>query len=638
MPKLPSFPTTLCLIMLMAMLVPSPGSAASDSAYLDELVAHARGAQLANTRAWRDLVHYERGRFGRGWKSLVVSPEFFLAPQGRENPQQELEATLASFFIDREETDQVQHPQCAFIARYHWLREQLDFDPARLAPQPCRRFEDWYATIDPAQVTMVFPAAYLNSPSSMFGHTLLRVDPHGEGTRLNSYAINYAAQTTETNGLAFAVLGLTGGYPGNFSIVPYYSKVKEYSAIENRDIWEYELNLNQAELRRLLEHAWELGPVHFDYYFFDDNCSYMLLALLDVARPGMNLTDDFDLYAIPSDTVRAVLAEEEMLSRVNYRPSNQTEIAHRAQFLDAQEQDLAMALASGTVAPGDSQMQELPGTQRGRVLDVASRYVQYRAGETSVELRRDRYIELLRARSRIAGGETTPPVAVPASRPDEGHGSGRLAVGGGRVAGHDFAELRFRPAYHDLMDPSAGYTPGAQINFLDTTVRYEADSESWRLHRFDLVDVFSLTPRTRLFQPISWRAQAVLERLPLRGREDELVFVARGGGGVSYRLGDALVFGLLQGSIIIDDDLDRHHAFGAGPLGGLLWEITPAWKLWLSTRVEGYQGQADMTYREHKLEQSLTVARNLALRFSYTREGVAEAMRNTGQVGVQWYF
>jgi hypothetical protein len=129
----------------------------------------------------------------------------------------------------------------------------------------------------------------------MYGHTLLRVDAkdQDEKTRLLAYAINYAANTNETNGVAFAINGLFGGYPGTFSMMPYYLKVREYSDMENRDVWEYELNLSPDVVDRVLMHVWELGPIYFDYYFFDENCSYYLLELLEAARPDMNLTGPF---------------------------------------------------------------------------------------------------------------------------------------------------------------------------------------------------------------------------------------------------------------------------------------------------------------------------------------------------------
>ncbi|RJT69815.1 DUF4105 domain-containing protein, partial [Escherichia coli] len=52
--------------------------------------------------------------------------------------------------------------------------------------------------------------------------------------------------------------------------------------------------------------VWELKQVRFDYYFFDENCSFRLLELMEIARPGIELTEQFPLTAIPTDTVRLV--------------------------------------------------------------------------------------------------------------------------------------------------------------------------------------------------------------------------------------------------------------------------------------------------------------------------------------------
>ena len=366
----------LLLSALLLCALPSVGQAGDD--YLSVLRERSDRLGLAHSREWLDLLHYRPGLLG-GEKSLLDSPAFFLAPTGKTDPRAELEATLAAFFSTQVETDSSQNPQCAFIARYRWLKARLDFDPQRLPEQPCPRYEAWHAAIDPHSVTLIFPSAYLNNPSSMFGHTLLRIDTpqQDERTRLLSYTINYAAVTDETNGVLFAIKGIFGGYPGQFSILPYYRKVQEYSDLENRDIWEYQLDLTPAEIDRLLEHAWELGPNYFQYYFFDENCAYQLLGLLDVARPGLRLSDEFPVYAIPSDTVRAVVDAPGLLRKTVYRPSARTELEHAIDRLDTDETDLAMAIGRGEVPPDAPQVVALPEERRARVIETAYGYVQY---------------------------------------------------------------------------------------------------------------------------------------------------------------------------------------------------------------------------------------------------------------------
>ena len=180
-------------------------------------------------------------------------------------------------------------------------------------------------------MTLVFAASYLNSPSSMFGHTFIRLDPpqdDDEADLLLANTISYAADAAAHDSeILFAYKGIFGGYPGITSIKPYYEMVRLYSDIEHRDLWEYQLNLTQDEVDFMLAHAWELRDINFDYYFFDENCAYRLLALIDVARPGTDLLDEVSTHAIPSDTVRWVV-DKELVQEVKYRPSAATSVTH----------------------------------------------------------------------------------------------------------------------------------------------------------------------------------------------------------------------------------------------------------------------------------------------------------------------
>lgn len=134
-------------------------------------IAAERIATLAASSYWIALGHYETGKLG-GWRSYVDDADFFIAAQGDSDPQAELQATLQALYAPVEQGDQ--HPQCRYPARTRWLREQLALND--LPTPACSEFNAWFADIKPHSTVLVFPAAYLNSPSSMFGHTLLRID------------------------------------------------------------------------------------------------------------------------------------------------------------------------------------------------------------------------------------------------------------------------------------------------------------------------------------------------------------------------------------------------------------------------------------------------------------------------------
>ncbi|HVC08533.1 MAG TPA: DUF4105 domain-containing protein [Elusimicrobiota bacterium] len=192
---------------------------------------------------------------------------------------------MAAFSEEAKNPDE--QAQCRFPARYAWLDSKLHFDPANLAPRACPLLDRWKQKLSAQSVSVVFASAYLDNPSSMYGHTFLLIHHAGRPAdeRLLDYAVNYAARADTANGVLFAIDGLAGVFPGRYSAMPYYLKVQEYSNLESRDLWEYRLNLSSATLGRLINHIWEMRSASFPYYFFNRNCSYELLPLLDAADP-----------------------------------------------------------------------------------------------------------------------------------------------------------------------------------------------------------------------------------------------------------------------------------------------------------------------------------------------------------------
>jgi Domain of unknown function (DUF4105) len=632
------------LVCLSALATPLPAHAGN---YLEELTARSRELRLHEHREWHRLLHYISNLVLPGEHSLADSPGFFLARNGKTNPQAELEATLASFFSTAEETNDSQNPQCRFIARYAWLKRELAFDPSRLPPQPCKRFNAWRESLNPQGVTLVFPAAFLNNPSSMYGHTLLRIDARDqdERTRLLAYAVNYSANTSETNGITFAINGLIGTYPGTFSMMPYYLKVREYNDLENRDIWEYELNLKPEEIDRLLMHIWELGPVWFDYYFFDKNCSYYLLEVLEVARPGLDLTSRFRWWAIPSDTVRAVVEQQGLFERAVYRPSNATLILHRLGLMSAPERALVSDMSRGRISTEAPLFAALPPVDQARVLEVSHDYLNYlrATGRSPVGEPAALARDLMLARSRLGAEPADPPVPVPEVRPDQGHGTARIAVGAGRRDGTDFVELRARPSYHDLMDPEAGYVRGAQIEFLDFALRQYGSGEGLRLEEFKPVDIVSISPRNEFFKTLSWNVDAGWARTRIASGAEPLVFQVNGGAGLARNVPDALhsntlIYAFLETSTRVDERIGHGFALGAGPSIGMIADLTPRWRADLHAGGKRFFAGDTDTAWEAGLRQRYTLNTNNALRLDLSREHQEKQSWNTVLISLHHYF
>jgi hypothetical protein len=633
------------ILLLLLMSLP-PAVSAADNVYLKALIEQAHAKHLAQRPEWLNLLHFKPYPYRPGWRSLADDPDFFNASNGKHDAQAELDATLAAFFSDAQETDKVQNPQCRFIARYHWLKGELHFDPARLPEQPCKRFYQWRAALNPYQITLVFPAAYLNNPASMYGHTLFRVDAkdQDERTRLLAYSISYAANTPESGGLTFAVKGLLGYYPGLFTMTPYYIKVREYSDIENRDVWEYQLTLTPEEIDRLLMHVWELGPIRFDYYYFDENCAYHLLSLLEVARPGLELTDQFRWWAIPSDTVRAVAGTPGLVKQVIYRPSTVTVIRRRLRYLDPAQRQVAKDLAEQKIPPTDARVSALSATDQARVLELGYDYAEYEKATGNGQAADPQHMrDLLLARSRVDAPSQRPEVPEPAVRPDQGHKTSRLALGAGSRGGRQFQEIRLRPSYHDLMDDGGGYTRGAQIEFFDMALRHYRGEDSVRLERFTPLDIVSLTPRDDFFHPLSWKVKLGWTRKHFAANDEPLVFRMNGGPGLACNMpgsydGHSVYYGYLEAALDVGKRFDRDYALGAGPSIGWLTDLSDRWRVNLYARSLRYGLGDAHNARALALEQRYSLTRQSAVRFELFRKQEFRDYWNGGEISLHLYF
>ncbi len=494
----------------MALAAPAARAQAPDA---QTALARARAASLWNRKEWLRLGHWRPSRFLRRLES-DGGPAFFLAPDGARDPRAELLAEVRGLYAP-EPGGGLQHPRCRFPARAAWLESQLGLKESELPPADCSRYLDWRRRLDLNSVSLIFASAYMDNPSSMFGHAFLRLERAAVGpdARLLDNTLNYAADTGGDGGLAFAFKGLTGLYPGTYTTLPYYMQVDEYNDIESRDLWEYRLHLSSAEVDRLAAHIWELGPTKFPYYFLSRNCAYQLLPALEAAAPRLTLLRGQPLILAPSETTRAVRSVPGLSEPGVWRPSQGTVLAARRRLMTPRERRAALAYADGRLDDGDRLCADLPSSGRALALDGAMDILADRVGyspDAPPAVRRlEREILVRRARVPDAPAELPPPDDN--APPDEGHARHRVALGGGASNRGGFAELDWRAGYHALDDRPQAYSPGQEFDGFDARVRYDEKNRDAYIRRLDVVNILSAAPWDGVSHKPSWSAGTGLD-------------------------------------------------------------------------------------------------------------------------------
>ena len=466
-------------------------------------------SEIAYSPYWLRLLHFEKSVWG-GYRSRLDGGEFFFSPHGQRDPLAELKSDLIAFKENRQVGRLKQHPQCAFPERFRFLKEKLNL---KIPEVSCPKLKEYLERFHPESVTLVFSSAYPHNPGSMFGHTFLRVNSKNKNLNqqdLLDWGISYAAQVSDDeNGFAFVFLGLTGGYRGQFSLLPYYAKVNEYVNNESRDLWEYELDLNEEETFRLLRNIWEVETnSYFNYYFLDENCSYQLLAFLEVAKPDWNLTD-FSIYVIPGETIKKIAKIPGAIRSIQYRPSLQKKMMKHYSLLNETERNQFENTISFRLSPKE--------VLSSKVLDQVAEYLLYlkKKQENSLSDEHNRLLRLaLLQRSHLGIAKTDTENVFPvteSSRPDLAHDTYRLSFASGLenkrwgdFQTQMFHEVQFKFAFHDLLNNDQGYTPFSQLDFPSVTLRYYDKSDFFRLENLHFLSLTSLSPLKNIEKYPSW--------------------------------------------------------------------------------------------------------------------------------------
>ena len=617
-------PILLVLLTLLIFPLYPPRSEASENPsteYQTQLIDLADQLSLHQDRFWHLLVHYKRTIWG-GYKSEEDGPAFFNAPDGKTDPRNEMIETLENFFKRPEVLmEGEEHPQCLFPARYKWLNSKLHFDSKKLHEQPCQRLEGWLTNLDPERITLVFASFYMNNPASMFGHTLLRIDKKGgPNQKLLSYGVNYAATIDTDSSIAYVFKGLFGLFQGQFSTFPYYIKVQEYSDLDSRDLWEYELNLNPDQVNYFLLHLWELGGNYFDYFYFQENCSYHILSLLEVANPELHLTDQFVFQVVPSETVKALTRYDGLISKRVYRPSLLSQMNQKLIQMTPVQRDLFKYLARNNSLPVTDAYTDLPNQDKAITLDAYLDFAQFthiKHFEQTVTINpASRNILLERSKLGIRKDDTQSLLEF-STPPELGHGSARVGIGFGRYGHEPFEEISLRPVYHDLLAKETGYGKDSQILFFDFTIRHYPDLNTTKLDNLKLIDIISLTPFNPLFAKKSWALSIEVDTLKDLDCDFCNSFKTSFGIGLSFRpsyLSPFLLYSMANVEAEVSGHLESNYRLGGGGIAGGFIKITENWKAELRAEYLDFPLGHDSDYYKLNFNQRYSLSQNLDVR------------------------
>ena len=267
------------------------------------------------TSQWQNLLHYHNGQ-----SVINKSSDFFLAKDGYKNPKAEYIATLKAF-SDDDVSEADNHAICKYPARFDYVLKVNGFKKTDFPNVKCLAYEEYEQKVPIDNVTMIFASENNVSPSSMMGHSFIKLSGKNENG-LKEHSFSYFATVDVSSTLKFYADILTVGIDGAYVLSPYAKKRDEYMLKEKRSLWEFDLNLTAKEIAYLKKHLWELKGHNIKYSLISHNCNTAVISILKVAKHKF-ATDSIKPFVTPVEYVQE-LYNKELIKNISLEPTNYT--------------------------------------------------------------------------------------------------------------------------------------------------------------------------------------------------------------------------------------------------------------------------------------------------------------------------
>lgn len=428
--------------------------------------------EFASSNEWRALLHINENNV-----SEILDNNFFIS--GQMDPEIELKTLLENMSCDN---------ICKYPARYRYLSKKMNLN---ISFSHCNNLQKYLEDSRGDSVSIVFASSYLESPTSYFGHTFIKINKKKD--LFFSQTLSYAAELPESVGLFNLVnKGINGGFSGKYVASPYFKLIEEYSIIEQRKLYEYELNLTQDEIEDLLWHSYETLDIAVPYKFFSENCAYEVFWFLENAKPNLKMRQKLKPYVVPYETIEILLAEGLVEQKTIRHPSINELSALYFSFSFA-EKNIFEKFAN-------SDDKQLFLKNADLSIDVKNKFIELISGHYDILFKKFRTVKS--DYSEVKNLEYTRSRYI---NDQEFKYKNTHSIFIGKVFGPSTNDsmIRLRPALFNRYEPQNNILSEQTFELMQIEVL--KNKSKIKMNSFDIIKLESLNKRFVFYDPWSWR-------------------------------------------------------------------------------------------------------------------------------------
>lgn len=446
---------------------------------------------------WSALLHISNDTI------RIEDPDFILS-HADFSLENEMQATLRYLYESKDK-----QAVCRFPARYLWLQRNLELPLLPLAQ--CDDLNEFLERAPADEVALVYASENLTQPSSMMGHIFLNIAGQNNENERVEHSISFFTEIDSWNLPKVFFESLATGKPGYYALSPYREQILRYLHEERRNVWRYQLRLDDFQRELIHLHLYELRGTQLTYFFHDYNCATLVNFVMALAAPEVREPESF--WLTPLDVVRAS-QQAGLVEQVSIQPSTHWYVRALSEQLPAQTvRRIGDSMQQAETAQRQSWlMSDLPLEESFLELELASAvndlfFENERIERAQWEQQGDE-IEHIREQRFTNMALDLSGYKDPLQTPRERQG----ALGFTSIDDNHYMRLELLPASHRLEDDNRQYFNESALQLGDLSLLLDPLSGKLRLDRFTLYGVQSLMPYQRLTGGLSGRMQLGLDQ------------------------------------------------------------------------------------------------------------------------------
>lgn len=252
-----------------------------------KVIEKALDEKVYNSYIWKSLIHSRNGKPSIKDKNFLLSTNNF-------SLKNELILNIQSIYTDIEY-------KCKFPARYNWLTNKYPNLRIKNNSFQCKKFNEYLTKTNASSLDLIFVSENIKNPSSMMGHIFFKINGF-YNRKKRSNAVSFFTEINHLNIPLLAYESIIKGMPGYFILRPYEKQISSYINNEERNIWEYRLNLSKEQLTLIYYHLWELKDINLTYFFTGFNCATIIEDILSISSESF-YDDKINLFITPKNLV-----------------------------------------------------------------------------------------------------------------------------------------------------------------------------------------------------------------------------------------------------------------------------------------------------------------------------------------------